>query len=88
MIDVELKYFYDQNPNKIFLGGITNGASIAIATYLRYKRDKPLGGVMSLYGINPIESSLISRSASEDKVKSEIPMLMFNNIYLLNDKDI
>jgi hypothetical protein len=88
LIDVELKYFYDQNPNKIFLGGITNGASIAIATYLRYKRDKPLGGIMSLYGINPIESSLISRSASEDKVKSEIPMLMFNNKYLLNDKDI
>tara|TARA_B110000285_G_scaffold91082_1_gene104403 strand:- start:357 stop:590 length:234 start_codon:yes stop_codon:yes gene_type:complete len=55
LMEVELEYYFDKNPKRIFLGGITNGASIALATYLRYNREKPLGGVMSLYGINPIQ---------------------------------
>ena len=53
LIDIELNYFFDKDPSRVFIGGITNGASIAIASYLRYKRDKPLGGIMSLYGVNP-----------------------------------
>jgi len=88
LIDTELKYFFDKNPGRVFLGGITNGASIAIATYLRYKRDKPLGGIMSLYGINPIKDTLLTKSASEDKVKSDTPFLMFNNKYLKNREDV
>ena len=87
-IDTELTYFSDRNPNRVFLGGITNGASMAIATFLRSKRDKHFGGIMSLYGINPIKDSLLSRSVSLDKLRSETPMLMFNNKYLLNDEDI
>jgi predicted esterase len=63
LMDIELEYYFDKNPKRIFLGGITNGASIALATYLRYNRDKPLGGVMSLYGINPIQD--VSKFTSE-----------------------
>ena len=43
---------------------------------------------MSLYGINPIKDTLIERSADADKIKSEIPMLMFNNEYLLNKDNV
>ena len=83
-----MTHFPDRNPKRIFLGGITNGASIALATYLKYNKATPLGGVVSLYGINPLTDQNIPKSPQLDSVRSKIPMLMFNNKYLLNDLDV
>ena len=52
IIEKEIDYFPDKNPGRIFIGGLSMGGSMALATYLRC--DLKLGGVISLYGLNPL----------------------------------
>ena len=42
----------DKNSKRIFVGGISMGADMALAAYLRSHTE--LGGVVSLYGSNPL----------------------------------
>ena len=67
------------------------GASMALATYLTYEGDdamEPLGGVISLYGINPVDWSEKTQTSLQQFIAGRTPLLMMNNIWLLNAWDI
>ena len=36
--------------SKIFIGGIDQGCSVALATFLRYQGEKPFAGVIGING--------------------------------------
>jgi predicted esterase len=55
VIDAEVEKYPDENAGRIFIGGLSMGASMALATYLSYDGMEPLGGVISLYGVNPLD---------------------------------
>ena len=58
------------------------GANLAIAYYLN--ANLSIGGIMSLYGMNPLSSEKMSKTSHS----TSIPILMINNQILLNDQDI
>ena len=57
------------------------GANIAIAYLLKAKHN--IGGIISLYGMNPLSNDNMNVQLSP-----KIPLLMINNPMLLNDQDI
>ena len=64
------------------------GASMALASFLSYDGAEPLGGVISLYGINPLDWSKKQQTTLQEFVSSRTPILLMNNIWLLNSWDI
>jgi len=64
------------------------GASMALATYLSYEGLEPLGGVISLYGINPLDWSEKKQTSLQQFISSRTPVLLMNNVWLLNAWDI
>ena len=77
-----MDYFPDKNPQRIFIGGLSMGASMALATYLR--SDLQLGGIISMYGVNPLTYNNMNQSP----IQSQIPILLFNNDYILDNSDV
>jgi predicted esterase len=75
--------FADKNPKRIFIGGITMGASMGIATYLR--TNKQIGGIISLYGSNPLDYKNINNST---KSIDGVPMLFGDCPFLKNTDDV
>ena len=53
MIDEELCLLPKmlQDPNRIFIGGFSQGAIVTLSSLLSYQRDKPLGGTFCFGGI-------------------------------------
>ena len=56
IVKKEVDYFPDKDLSRIFIGGLGMGGSLALSTYLRYNEKEHLGGVVSMYGINPLSS--------------------------------
>ena len=54
IVKKEVDYFQDKDLSRIFIGGLGMGGSLALSTYLRYNEKDALGGVVSMYGINPL----------------------------------
>ena len=82
IIDMEIDLLKDKNSKRIFVGGLSMGADMAIALYLR--SNKELGGIVSFYGSNPLSHD---HMPTINKA-SQIPILLFNNKWVLNEKDI
>lgn len=40
---------------KIFIGGFSEGATVSLAAFLKYKGEKPLGGVIGLSGFQGLD---------------------------------
>lgn len=51
LIEEEKKLLKDQSASRIFIGGMSQGCEVALATLLRYKGDSALAGVIGLSGI-------------------------------------
>ena len=45
------------DPTKIIIGGFSQGGIVALATLLRYKGPKQLGGIISLSSVNMYDKS-------------------------------
>ena len=60
MVNYEIEKYPDKNPKRIFIGGHSHGASLAIAFYLR--NDIEIGGIITAYGLNPLDTLKISTS--------------------------
>jgi dienelactone hydrolase len=82
LINSEINRYPDKDPKRIFIGGLSMGANLAIAYYLN--ANLSIGGIMSLYGMNPLSSEKMSKTS----LSTSIPILMINNQILLNDQDI
>ena len=54
MIQNEIDKFSDEDPSRIFLGGYGDGADMALATFVRYTGEEPLGGVFVIDGMVPL----------------------------------
>jgi predicted esterase len=54
IINEEIDLLKDKDSKRIFLGGLSMGADMALALYLR--SNKELGGVVSFYGFNPLSN--------------------------------
>jgi len=54
IVKKEVDYYPDKDPKRIFIGGLSMGGSMALSTYLRYNEKDRLGGIVSLYGVNPL----------------------------------
>ena len=60
----------EKDPSRIFIGGLSQGANLALATFLRYEGSKPLGGLISYFGSIPLSPSNINLSDEKIKVLS------------------
>ena len=75
-IEKEIEHLSDKNSRRIFIGGLSMGADMALAVYLR--TEFQLGGVVSLYGFNPLAIDHIPAV----NLARQIPILMINNEYV------
>jgi len=73
--------YFDKDPKRIFIGGISMCASMSLATYLRTNRQ--IGGVVALYGSNPLETKNINKS----NLKIDGVPIMFGNCEFLKNTD-
>ena len=54
LIDKEKKKFQDKSAKRIVIGGVRQGAMLALAVLVKYNSDEiHLGGVFSLSGMSP-----------------------------------
>ena len=78
IIDQEINKFHDRDPRRIFLGGVGQGADQAIATFLRYKGKAPLGGLISIFGQNPLSPENMKLTVDQRQILSKTPILWAN----------
>lgn len=64
------------------------GGSLAISTYLKYNCADRLGGIVSMYGINPLSMENMAETITQTEVRSKTPILLFNNKFLKDKSDI
>ena len=83
LIDEEIEMYFDKDPKRIFIGGISMGASMSLATHLR--TNKQIGGIVALYGSNPLEYKNMNNSTL--KIDG-VPMMFGNCEFLKNAGDI
>ena len=53
MVESEVDALGD--PTKVFIGGFGEGAVTALAAFLKYKGDKPLGGIIVMSGLQQLD---------------------------------
>ena len=76
MINEELSRFADGDPARIFIGGFSQGAAVCLATWLRYKGENPLGGVVALSGAQALK--LESARLENKSVQRRTPMFIYH----------
>jgi predicted esterase len=70
IIEKEVNYYPDKNLGRIFIGGLSMGGSLAISCYLRYTEKVHLGGIVSMYGINPLSMESTEATEFETYIRS------------------
>ena len=55
LIEKEAKKLPNQDHGRIIIGGFSQGAMMALSTLIAWKKDTPLGGVICLNGMQPLE---------------------------------
>lgn len=81
IIDDEVELLGD--PSKIFIGGFAQGSVTALATFLKYKGDIPLGGVIALSGMQGLdhENQVVFKSENDrqriSEMRKKIPMFAY-----------
>jgi predicted esterase len=48
LIDSEIEKVKDKDPRRIFIGGFSQGGAMSLATLMRWKGKKNLGGIISV----------------------------------------
>ena len=48
LIDSEIEKLKDKDPRRIFIGGFSQGGAMSLATLMRWKGKKNLGGIISV----------------------------------------
>ena len=54
LVDEEAKLL-GNDPSKVFIGGLSQGCMVSLATFLKYKGQKRLGGVIGLSGMQALD---------------------------------
>ena len=65
------------DPSKIIIGGFSQGGIVSLATLLRYKGPKPLGGIIALSAINMYDKSFEPFPEEDMKRIQETPLFMY-----------
>ena len=82
LIEEEIQKLPDQDPSRIIIGGFSQGSIISLASLLRNKLDRPLGGVLALNGMNCYELNAdeLKELSSEKRIKqiTQTPILAYN----------
>jgi len=73
---------------KIFIGGYGEGASVALAAFLKYKGEKPLGGVIGLNGIQALNYTKAVPKFKDSEERKKIETMRKNTpMFLYHGKD-
>ena len=48
LIKNEIEKFKDKDPRRIFIGGFSQGGAMSLATLMKWKGNKNLGGIISV----------------------------------------
>lgn len=73
---------------KIFIGGYGEGASVALAAFLKYKGEKPLGGVLGLNGIQALNYTKAVPKFKDSEERKRIETMRKNTpMFLYHGKD-
>lgn len=70
--------FSDQDPSRIFLSGVGQGANMVNACFFAYKGKKPLGGIMPYLGMIPLKWSHIDEYDPDFAVLKATPIMLIN----------
>ena len=71
------------DPSKVFIGGFSQGSVTSLATFLKYKGEIPLGGVIALSGMQGLdhENWVLFESDQErqriKEMRKQIPMFAY-----------
>ena len=67
LVDKELQKFDDPNPKRIVLGGMREGAILALAVFYKWPGNKPpLGGAFSMSGFNSLPRTDLTKAQSNN----------------------
>ena len=88
IVKKEVDYYPDKDLKRIFIGGLSMGGSMALSTYLRYNEKDRLGGIVSLYGVNPLTIQNMESTELQKFTRSKTPILLFNNDYIVDKVDV
>jgi predicted esterase len=88
IVKKEVDYYPDKDLKRIFIGGLSMGGSMALSTYLRYNEKDRLGGIISLYGVNPLAMENMKSTELQKFTRSKTPILLFNNDHIIDEYDV
>jgi len=54
LIEQEAKKLPNQDVGRVIIGGFSQGCMVSLSTLISWKKDRPLGGVIGLSGMQPI----------------------------------
>ena len=77
MIDIEKKR-YNNEYERIFLGGISQGAMVSLS-YLLTMTSKPLGGVYGMITLNPLMEKYYAKSQESREMQASTPLFIINS---------
>ena len=55
LLEEERNKFADKDASRVFIGGFSQGCMVSLAAFLKYKGDKPFGGLIGLSGMQALE---------------------------------
>lgn len=70
--------------SKIFIGGFSQGSAVSLAAFLKYKGEKPLGGVIGLSGFQGLDynKAIHFKNSKEreriEEMRKATPMLLYH----------
>ena len=67
-----------QTNKRIFLGGFSQGAMTSVATFVRQRGPDPLGGVIALAGLMPLEEKHFIKTKTGIETQRKTPLLLIN----------
>jgi predicted esterase len=78
LIHLEAQRFSDQNTERIFIGGFSQGSGLALSIFLR--STVQLGGVFGLSGMVPLTTGNMLTTAAAIEMQSNTPVFLDNGL--------
>ena len=61
-MEEEIEKLPNKDPQRIFLGGYSEGCMVALAAFLKYQGTAPLGGIIGLSGMQVLDQTQLDIS--------------------------
>ena len=83
IVDREAKLLGD-DPSKVYIGGLSQGCMVSLAVFLKYRGEKPLGGIIGIMGMIALDYTRHIKFENDEekdrivKLRRDTPMFLYH----------